>query len=240
VNHQTPFTPKEGITYIITKKDAKLQLSLIMKEFFAPSAEYYLVNETDKHRLNKDIKIGDHVFIGQNVTIGNGSVIYPFAVIEADSIIGENCVIKPHTSIGSEGIGIALNEETKLYEKLPQIGHVVLGDHVDVGPNATIRRGALGQTIIGDGSKIGANVNVGHNCIFGVNAFLTANISTGGSSILGDNVYLGMNASVKNGITIGNNAQIGMGAVVTKSVPDGMIAFGNPAKVIRERKDLKT
>lgn len=239
LREDTEFEPKSGVTYLTTKKDPKLTLSLIMKDFFAPSPDYYLKDDTELHRKNPTIKIANHVFIGQNVVIGDGTIIYPFAVIEADSVIGENCVIKPHTSIGSEGIGIAHNAETDFYEKLPQIGHVVLGNHVDVGPNSTIRRGSLGQTIINDGSKIGANINVGHNCVFGRNAFLACNISTGGSSVLGDNVYIGMNAIVKNGIRIGHNAQIGMGAVVTKSIPDRMIAFGNPAKVVKERKDLK-
>ncbi|MFT5820821.1 MAG: UDP-3-O-[3-hydroxymyristoyl] glucosamine N-acyltransferase [Crocinitomix sp.] len=233
VNEAINFEPKEGVTYLITKKDAKLTLSLIMKEFFTPSPEYYLLDDTARHRKNSKLKIADQAFIGQNVTIGDGTVIHPFAVIEADSIIGKNCVIKSNTSIGSEGMGIALNPETDLLEKLPQIGNVVMQDHVDIGPNTTVRRGALGETLIKEGCKIGALINIGHNCVIGRNVILTCNNVVSGSAIIGDYVYLGVNAMIRNGIEIGEKTQIGMGAVVTKSLPANVIAYGIPAKVIR-------
>ena len=233
VNESINFTPKPGVTYLITKKDAKLTLSLIMKEFFTPSPDYYLFDDSARHRNNPQLKIATNVFIGQNVTIGDGTVIHPYAVIEADSVIGKNCVIKSHTSIGSEGMGIALNPETDLLEKLPQIGNVVMEDHVDIGPNTTVRRGALGQTLIKEGCKIGSLINIGHNCIIGRNVILTCNIVTSGSSIIGDYVYVGVNAMIRNGIEIGEKTQIGMGAVVTKSLPPNIVAYGSPAKIIR-------
>ncbi len=233
VNEKIDFVPKKDVTYIVTKKDAKLTLSLIMKAFFAPQPEYYLYNDVETHRKNPNIKIADSVFIGKNVTIGDGTILHPYAVIEADCIIGENCVIKPHTSIGSEGMGIALNPETDLLEKLPQIGNVIIENNVDIGPNTTVRRGALGQTLIKEGCKIGALINIGHNCIIGRNVILTCNIVTSGSSVIGDYVYIGVNAMIRNGISIGEKTQIGMGAVVTKSIPANVIAYGNPAKVIR-------
>ena len=233
INEKINFSAKEGVTYLITKKDAKLTLSLIIKEFFTPSVDYYLQDETELHRKNPNIKIAKDVFIGQNVTIGNGTVIHPYAVIEADSVIGENCVIKSHTSIGSEGMGISLNPETDLLEKLPQIGNVIMENNVDIGPNTTVRRGALGQTLIKEGCKIGSLINIGHNCIIGRNVILTCNIVTSGSSIIGDYVYVGVNAMIRNGIEIGEKTQIGMGAVVTKSIPASVIAYGVPAKVIK-------
>ncbi|MGV6860136.1 MAG: DapH/DapD/GlmU-related protein [Putridiphycobacter sp.] len=233
INEDINFEAKPGVTYLITRKDAKLTLSLIMKSFFAPKPEYYLLNDTAHHRKNPNIKIADDVFIGQNVIIGDGTVVHPYAVIEADSVIGKNCVIKPHTSIGSEGMGIALNPETDLLEKLPQIGNVVMEDHVDIGPNTTVRRGALGVTLIKEGCKIGSLINIGHNCVIGRNVILTCNIVTSGSSVIGDYVYVGVNAMIRNGIEIGENTQIGMGAVVTKSIPANVVAYGNPAKVIR-------
>lgn len=233
VNESIIFEPKLGVTYLITKKDAKLTLSLIMKEFFTPSVAYYLIDDTAKHRKNSKIYIADQAFIGQNVSIGDGTVIHPYAVIEADSVIGKNCVIKSHTSIGSEGLGIVLNSETDLLEKLPQIGNVVMEDHVDIGPNSTVRRGTLGQTLIKEGCKIGALINIGHNCIIGRNVILTCNIVASGSSIIGDYVYIGVNAMIRNGIEIGEKTQIGMGSVVTKSLPANVVAYGAPAKVIR-------
>lgn len=225
---------KPNVTYLFTKRDPKLILSLIVRAYFDKGADYYLKNEVKKHLENPNIKIGDHVFIGQNVTIGDGTVIYPFSSIEADSVIGENCIIKSHVSIGSEGLGVTLNEDTDLLVTLPQIGNVVMESNVDIGPNTTVRRGTLGTTLIKEGSKIGALINIGHNCIIGRNTILTCNIVTSGSSIIGDYTYLGVNSAIKNGITVGKNAFVGMGAIVTKSVPDNMLVYGNPAKIIRE------
>jgi len=233
INKKINFIPKKDVTYIITNNDAKLTLSLIMKAFFAPKPEYYLYNDVERHRKNPKLKIADSVFIGKNVSIGDGTVLHPYAVIEADCILGGNCVIKPHTSIGSEGMGIALNPETDLLEKLPQIGNVVIENNVDIGPNTTVRRGTLGQTLIKEGCKIGALINIGHNCIIGRNVILTCNIVTSGSSIIGNYAYIGVNAMIRNGISIGEKTQIGMGAIVTKSIPANVIAYGNPAKVIR-------
>lgn len=237
INENINFKKKENVTYLITTKDAKLMLSLIMKEFFAPSPDYYLLDDTAKHRNNSKIKMADNVFIGQNVVIGNGTIIHPYAVIEADSIIGENCVIKPHTSIGSEGMGIALNPETDLLEKLPQIGNVIMENNIDIGPNTTVRRGALGQTIIKEGCKIGALINIGHNCIIGRNVIMTCNNVISGSAIIGDYSYIGVNAMIRNGIKIGSKSLIGMGSVVTKSIPENVIAYGNPAKIIRKNEE---
>jgi len=237
INDQIKFTQKENVTYLITTKNTKLILSLIMKEFFAPSPDYYLFDDTEKHRENSTIKIADNAFIGQNVTIGAGTVIHPYAVIEANSIIGENCIIKPHTSIGSEGMGIALNPETDLLEKLPQIGIVVMENNVDIGPNTTVRRGALDQTLIKEGCKIGSLINIGHNCIIGRNVIMTCNNVISGSAIIGDYCYIGVNAMIRNGIQIGRKSLIGMGAVVTKSIPDNVVAYGSPAKVIRKNEE---
>ena len=234
INDTIQFIAKEDVTYIITNKDAKLTLSLIMKAFFTSPPEYYLFDDTNRHKKNLKLKIADSVFIGQNVSIGDGTVIHPYAVIEADSIIGKDCVIKPHTSIGSEGMGISLNPETDLLEKLPQIGNVIMENNVDIGPNTTVRRGALGETLIKEGCKIGALINIGHNCIIGRNVIMTCNNVISGSAIIGDYTYIGVNAMIRNGIKIGSNTLIGMGAVVTKSIPDNVVAYGSPAKIIRD------
>lgn len=227
--------PKDQVVYLLADSNVKLKFSKILQEYFEPNKDYFLINEVDQHRKNKALKIGDNVFIGQNVQIGDGTVIYPNVVIEANTVIGENCVLKSHVSLGTEGLGLELNPDTDLLEKFPQLGRVVFEDNVEIGPTSTVRRGALMDTVIKRGTKIGSLVNIGHNCEVGENCILTCNIVTSGSSKIGNNVFIGVNVVVNNAIDIGDDSQIGMGAVVTKPVPENVIAYGNPAKVIRTR-----
>lgn len=227
--------PKDQVVYLLADSNVKLKFSKILQEYFEPTKDYFLLNEVEQHRKNKALRIGDNVFIGQNVLIGDGTVIYPNVVIEANTVIGENCVLKSHVSLGTEGLGLELNPDTDLLEKFPQLGRVVFEDNVEIGPTSTVRRGALMDTVIKRGTKIGSLVNIGHNCEVGENCILTCNIVTSGSSKIGNNVFIGVNVVVNNAIDIGDDSQIGMGAVVTKPVPENVIAYGNPAKVIRKR-----
>lgn len=225
------FELKKGVTYLLTEADPRLTFALILKEYFTPPVEFYLKNCVEEHRKNDQIIISDHVFIGQNVSIGKGTVIFPNVVIEANTVLGENCVIKSHVSIGTEGLGLELNPATGILEKFPQLGKVIFEDYVEIGPTSTVRRGALKNTIVRKGTKIGAMTNVGHNCDIGENCILTAGIVVSGSSKVGDHVFIGVNASIRNAVNIGNHVQIGMGAVVLKDVDDHKTVIGNPAKV---------
>lgn len=233
VHKEVSLPDNSSVTFLVTEKSPKVVFSQILSKHFTPPIDYYLLNEVDKHLKNPNIKIGDNVFIGQNVIIGDGTVIYPNVVIEANSVIGENCLIKSHVSIGTEGLGLEMNPETDLLEKFPQLGKVIFEDYVEIGPNATVRRGALKDTIVRRGTKIGSLVNIGHNCDIGENCILTCNIVTSGSSKIGNNVFIGVNVVIRNGVNVGSDTQLGMGAVVTKSIPDNVVAYGNPAKVIR-------
>ncbi len=222
---------KEGLNFLVTKESPRLVFAKILKAYFNPTYDFYLKNEVEKHRLNPDITIGDNAFIGTNVTIGKGTVIFPNVVIEANTVVGENCVIKSHVSLGTEGLGLELNPETGLLEKFPQIGNVELEDYVEIGPNSTVRRGALMTTIVRRGTKIGSMTNVGHNCDIGENCILTSAIVISGSSVVGNNVFIGVNSALRNGVSVGNDVMVGMGSIVVKNVPDGATVFGNPAKI---------
>lgn len=222
------------VTFLLTDESPKLIFSLILKTNFTPEPAYYLKNCVDDHRKNKEITIADFVFIGQNVSIGKGTIIFPHVMIEANTEIGENCIIKSHVSLGTEGLGYELNPVTNFLEKFPQIGNTIIEDFVEIGPNSTVRRGALRSTRIGRGTKIGAMTNIGHNCDVGESCIFTAGIVLSGSSKVGNNVFVGVNASIKNGIQIGNNVEIGMGAVVNKSFEDNVTVVGNPAKILKK------
>ena len=226
---------KKNVVFLLTSKSPKVIFSKILNQYFSRPVDYYLKNEVAKHKVNHEIIVSDNVFIGKNVIIGKGTIIFPNVVIEANSVIGENCKIKSHVSIGTDGLGFEL-EYQKLV-KFPQLGNVIIGNNVEIGPNSTVRRATLDSTIIENGSKIGSLVNIGHNSLIGQNCILTCNVITGGSSKLGKGVFMGMNSVVKNGVSIGNNSKIGMGSVVIKDIPSNVVAFGNPAKKISRRKN---
>lgn len=231
VHESLSLPQKKDVTYLITTENPKVVFSKILTTYFEKGHEYYLKNEVDKHRLNKEITIADYVFIGQNVTIGKGTVIYPHVSIEADTIIGENCIIKSQVSLGTEGLGFAFSSDKKTLVKFPQLGKVVMQNDVEIGPNSTIRRGALKDTIVRKGTKIGSLVNIGHNCDIGEHSILTCMNVTSGSSKIGKHCFMGVGSSIKNGVQLGENVTIGQGAVVTKSFGSNVTLVGMPAKV---------
>ena len=224
--------PKEDVTYLMTEQSPKLIFSKIYETFFLKHEKLDFTNFVSAHRENKNIKIGDNVFIGENVNIGDKSLISSNTVINSNTIIGENCDIKENVSIGCEGLGLEYDSLTKSYIKFPQIGRTIIGDDVFIGPNTVIRKGALDNTIIEKGSKIGSLVNIGHNCHIGYNCILTSGITMAGSVKMKNNVFVGINSSFKNGISIGESAYICMGSVVVNDVLQNSKVLGVPAKPI--------
>lgn len=177
--------------------------------------------------------IGDYSVLGAGVVVGPFVEIRNHVVLAANVQIGEGSVIKSHAVIGEEGFGIDKDADGNNL-RLPHLGSVVLGDHVEVGNFTTICSGTISATTVGDYTKIDDHVHVSHNVRIGRNAIITACAEISGSVQIGDGVWIGPNASIIQGLTIGANALIGIGAVVTKSVPASEVQFGNPARRIRD------
>ena len=148
--------------------------------------------------------------------------------------IGKRVIIGPNCSIGFDGFGFDKNEEGA-YERFPHIGRVIIEDDVEIGGNVCIDRGALGNTVIGRGTKIDNLVHIAHNVKIGVNCIVVALSCIGGSVKIGDGVYIGIGASIRNQVTIGDGAFIGMGAVVVKDVRAGVTVIGNPAREMEKK-----
>lgn len=225
--------PNPNVTYLVTNEPPRLVYTKILIEFFSYDESLDFENDVETHRKNPNIRIGENVFIGKNVTIGDGTRILHNVTIHSNTTIGEHCFIQSSATIGTEGLGLELDPDTGINIKFPQLGGVILEDHVEVGPNSTIRRSALDNTIVKKGTKIGSMCNVGHNCIVGENCILTCNVVVSGSSKIGNDVFLGVGSSVKNGKHVGDNATLGQGAVVVKNVPAGETWVGNPAAKIK-------
>lgn len=157
--------------------------------------------------IGPNVKISDNcvlhpqVVVYPNVTIGSNCVIHASAVIREDVVIGSNCQIQPGAVIGADGFGYIFQPGLGL-KHIPQVGHVVLGDQVDIGANTCIDRAALGKTTIGCGSKLDNLVQVGHNVKIGQHCILCGQVGIGGSAEIGDQVTLGGNAGVADHVKI--------------------------------------
>jgi UDP-3-O-[3-hydroxymyristoyl] glucosamine N-acyltransferase len=185
--------------------------------------------------VGQNVKIYPQVYIGDNVKVGNNTILYPGVKIYKDCEIGENCIIHASTVIGSDGFGFAPGEGT--YQKIPQIGNVVIEDDVEIGSNVSIDRSTIGSTIIHKGTKIDNLIQIAHNVEIGENSVIIAQAGIAGSTKLGKNVVLAAQAGVVGHITVADNVKIGAQAGVTHSVKEeGAILLGSPAHDYRETK----
>jgi len=176
--------------------------------------------------LEPDVKIYPNAFIGQNVKIGRGTIVHGGAHIE-NATIGENCVIYPNAVIGKDGFGFTRQEGKNVF--IPHVGRVVIGNRVSVGSNSCIDRGAMTDTIIGEGTKIDNLCQIAHGVIIGSECFLASGVGIAGGCVIGDRVLLGGHVGIANGVKIGNDAEVGANSGVFRNIPDGERQMGYPA-----------
>ncbi len=191
--------------------------------------------------VGRESKIGDNVSIypnvtiGSNVEVGEGTIIHPGATVYRDCIIGKNCIIHSGAVIGADGFGFAPNEKGE-FQKIPQIGNVVLEDNVDVGANSTIDRATMGSTIIRKGAKIDNLVQIGHNVEVGSNSAMAAQVGIAGSSKVGENVLIGGQVGLAGHLKIGDRVKIAAQSGIGGDVKDDSVVMGSPAFDSKEYK----
>jgi len=199
--------------------------------------------------IERDVVLGSNVVIGDGVEIGRNTVIGANTVIGPGVTIGRNCTIAANVTvdcahlgnevvihsgvrIGTEGFGWLDHGQSN--RKVPQLGRVIIQDRVEIGANSTIDRGALGDTVVGDGTKIDNLVQIGHNCRIGRNCLIAAMSGLSGSTIVGDGVLMGGGTGTSGHLTIGAGSVIHGRAAVTKDWPPGSKLAGAPAQDIRD------
>ncbi len=183
-------------------------------------------------------RIGDHsvleagAFVGEDVTIGSGVLLHPHAAVMDGCVVGNDAIVHPGAVIGSDGFGYVFVGGR--FERIPQVGNVVLGDGVEIGANTCVDRAQTGSTHIGDGTKIDNLCQIGHNCRIGANTGMAAQTGLAGSTIVGDYVLIGGQAGFKGHITIGSRVKIAAGAKVWGDIADEAFVSGTPARPHQE------
>ena len=219
---------------ILTHKP-RLLLALLLAPFDSPPAVAQQKEAIHREaRISPSVSIGPGVVIGADVEIGPHCVIGPNTVID-HATIGECTQIGPNCSIGGDGFGYEIDEETGEVIKFPHFGRVQIGSRVEISSNCCIDRGSLRDTILEDDVKVNNLVHIAHNCHIKRGALLTANAMVAGSVVIGEHAWVGPSSSLRNGITMGRCAMTGLAAAATKSIGDNEIVVGIPAKKLRDR-----
>jgi len=200
---------------------------------------------SDSAKIGADCNIHDFVTISDDARVGNGCIIYPGVCIGQAAQIGNDCIIYPNvtiyneckignrviinanSTIGEDGFGYASHKG--VHHKIPQVGTVVIEDDVEIGTCCGIERGTLGDTVIGQGSKLGDLVAIGHGARIGQHCLLVAQVGIAGSTTLGNHCVLGGQAGIVGHINIGNNVTIAAQAGVINNISDGKVVLGAPA-----------
>lgn len=184
--------------------------------------------------LGENVKIGNNtkiypqVYIGDNVTIGNNCIIHPGVRIYQDCKIGNHITIHAGTIIGSDGFGFAPQADGS-FKKVPQIGNVVIEDHVEIGSNTTIDRATIGSTIIRSGAKLDNLIQIAHNVEIGNSSVIAAQAGVSGSTKIGKGVMIGGQAGIVGHIQLGDGAKVNAQSGVSKSIDPGKAVTGSPA-----------
>lgn len=215
-------------------------------------------NRADIHKsahIAENTDIGPFVYIGSAASIGEKCKIYPGVVILDNVSLGDNCTIYPNVSIregcvignnvilqdgvviGGDGFGFApVNGK---YEKIPQIGNVVIEDDVEIGANTTIDRATVGSTVIKKGAKLDNLIQIAHNCVVGEHTVIAAQTGVSGSTEIGNGVTVGGQVGFAGHIKIADGTIIAAQSGIPNDVKTKEVLFGTPAYPIRERKKIE-
>lgn len=248
-----PFVPASCASLICPHP--ALGVAKVAHAFYPNPSLFWSKDKPPIHQIAPSARVGEgsviapNVFIGEDVEIGNDCLISFGAVIGRSVKIGHNASIGPHVSISHALIGdrCIIHGGTRIGQdgygyiggptghfKIPQLGRVIIQDDVEIGANTAIDRGAFGDTIIGEGTKIDNLVQLGHNTRIGRRCIIVAQVGFSGSITLGDLVVLGGQVGIADHVTIGAGSTVAAKAGVTRSLDGGQIYGGFPAKPVKQ------
>lgn len=184
-------------------------------------------------KIGNHVKIYPHVYVGDNSIIGDDSIMFSGVKIYEDTKIGAACIIHSGAVIGADGFGFAPNEDGT-YQKIPQVGNVILEDLVEIGANTTVDCATMGSTIIRKGTKIDNLVQIAHNVEVGENTVMAALSGIAGSVKIGKNCRFGGQVGVAGHITVGDHVNLGAMTGVTKNIQSNKTVLLAPAMDIAQ------
>ena len=167
-------------------------------------------------RLGARVSVGPGCAIGEGVALGDDCCLYPGVVVYPGCRIGARAIIHSGAVIGADGFGIA--NDGGRWLKIPQIGAVVIGDDVEIGANTTIDRGAMDDTVIGDGVKLDNQIQIGHNCRIGAHTAMAGCVAVAGSADIGSHCTIGAGALILGHLTICAHTHVSADTVISRSI----------------------
>jgi len=179
--------------------------------------------------LGDNVSIYPQVYIGDNVSIAEGSKLYAGVKIYPDCVIGKKCTVHSGTVIGADGFGFAPQNADE-FMKIPQLGNVILEDHVEIGANSAIDRATMGSTIIRKGVKIDNLIQIAHNVEIGENTVMAAQTGVSGSTKIGKNCMIGGQVGFAGHLKVADGAKIGAQTGIPNDIKqENAILMGYPA-----------
>jgi UDP-3-O-[3-hydroxymyristoyl] glucosamine N-acyltransferase len=193
--------------------------------------------------IDPGVVIGPRAEIGAGTVIGAGAAIGPRVRIGRDcsvganvtiahALIGDRVIVHPGCTIGQDGFGYVMGASG--HRKVPQVGRVIIQDDVEIGANSTVDRGALGDTVIGEGTKIDNLVQVAHNVVIGRHCIVAGQCGISGSCTIGDGVMMGGQVGLADHVTIGPGAMLAAQSGVMRDIPAGERWMGSPARPVKQ------
>ena len=194
--------------------------------------EFAFVGENAK--IGNNVKIYPQVYVGDNCVVGDNTVLYPGVKLYRNTVIGKNCILHAGAVLGADGFGFAPQADGH-YEKIPQVGNVVVEDNVEIGANTTIDRSTMGSTRIHRGVKLDNLIHLAHNVEIGENSALAAQVGVSGSTRLGKNCVVGGQSGFVGHINIADGSKFGGQSGIMGSIKEENQAFmGTPIQPLRQ------
>lgn len=183
---------------------------------------------SDNVRLAEGVKVFPGAYLGAGVEVGRDTVIRPGVKIYEGCRIGAGCIIHAGAVIGADGFGFAPTSSGR-YEKIPQLGNVVIEDDVEIGANTTVDRATFGSTRIGRGTKLDNLIQIAHNVHVGTDNVFASQVGIAGSARIGDSNMIGGQVGIAGHISIGDRNKIGAQSGIPNTVGSGLRLMGYPA-----------
>lgn len=182
----------------------------------------------DGVKVGKECQIYPQVYLGRGVTVGEGTILYPGVKIYEGCHVGAHCILHAGAVIGADGFGFMPKPDGS-FDKIPQLGNVIIEDNVEIGANTCIDRAKTDSTRIHKGVKLDNLIQIGHNVQVGANTVSSAQTGIAGTSKVGANCFLAGQVGIADHVTIGDRVKIGSKSGIDKNIPDDEIRFGYPA-----------